>query len=342
MLDLLAVLIISILITYVTIPPAIQSLTLKGISIPDRYKAGKPLIPTQGAIVVVFCAFLTIVISPIITRIINRFPGHYNVFDINQTDLAVLLVISLFAIYGIVDDLIDIGWWPKVLLPICFSFPLLVVLNPETISFPFFGNLLISDISFSFMEDFSIDGTDIFKILIIPFYVMVVANLVNMHSGFNGLQSGLSAILLATIIAKCIIDDKLQNLITPVSFFGSIIAFWFFNRYPARLFEGNIGSMVFGAIIGTTIIVNEYYLFGIFILTPHIIDFLLWFYERNIIKNQFTKFGELNSDGSIKAPTCMKMKFLFPFYFKLNEVQSVRYLYLTSFVFCASGLIIFP
>ena len=38
----------------------------------------------------------------------------------------------------------------------------------------------------------------------------------------------------------------------------------------------NIGSLSFGAIIGTLIVVKELYFFGIIIFFPHIIDFLLF------------------------------------------------------------------
>jgi hypothetical protein len=33
--------------------------------------------------------------------------------------------------------------------------------------------------------------SDIFKVFVVPVYIMVVSNLINMHSGFNGLQCGL-------------------------------------------------------------------------------------------------------------------------------------------------------
>lgn len=41
---------------------------------------------------------------------------------------------------------------------------------------------------------------------IVPIYVLVTANLVNMHSGFNGFASGLSAIIMAFLLLKFIIE----------------------------------------------------------------------------------------------------------------------------------------
>ena len=74
---------------------------------------------------------------------------------------------------------------------------------------------------------------------------MVVSNLVNMHSGYNGLQSGLSSILIVTILIKSLLDDNFENIEVSVIFLGSILGFLYFNFYPASIFEGNIGSSSF-------------------------------------------------------------------------------------------------
>ena len=172
---------------------------------------------------------------------------------------------------------------------------------------------------------------------------MVVANLINMHSGFNGLQSGLSCIIITTVVIKSLIDGNNNNLIIAVVFLGGMLAFLYYNKYPSKIIEGNIGPLVFGACIGTLIIIKSLYFFGVFILLPHIADFLLWLYELIIIKKEFrkVKFGSLREDGTIEAPTPFKMKFLFPYYFRLKENQVVWILHSLTGVFCVLGLIIF-
>ena len=100
--------------------------------------------------------------------------------DLNQINLTVLLVISIYAIYGLVDDLVDLGHKLKFLLPITFSSPLISVINPETFPIPFYEYLDLNDIILH-----NIEYGDLLRIIIIPLYVMVVANLVNMHSGYS-------------------------------------------------------------------------------------------------------------------------------------------------------------
>ena len=186
---------LSFIITYLSLPYAIEKLQSAGHIIIDRYKPEKPEIPTHGSIVIFFTVVLVCAILPLLSRVLSRLHLESDYTMIDEVDIAILLVISMFGLFGVIDDLIDIGWWSKVILPFCFSFPLLMVFSPETVFIPIYGKF-----SLSHELGLGIYYSDVFKVTIIPIYIMVIANLVNMHSGFNGLQSGLSAILLSTII----------------------------------------------------------------------------------------------------------------------------------------------
>ena len=109
---------------------------------------------------------------------------------------------------------------------------------------------------------------DLFRIFVIPIYVMVVSNLVNMHSGYNGLQSGLSLILLSALVAQSWFKGNLDNILPVASFLGSIFSFWFFNKYPSKIFEGNVGSLLFGSLIGSVIVIQQFWWFGFLFCFP--------------------------------------------------------------------------
>ena len=115
--------------------------------------------------------------------------------NLSETNLAFLLVVSIYALYGLVDDLVDIGRKMKLFLPVAFAYPLISVVNPTEFFIPLYGNVSMEAQVFR-----EVSRADIFRVVIIPIYIMVVANLVNMHSGYNGLQSGLSIILLIFFI----------------------------------------------------------------------------------------------------------------------------------------------
>ena len=70
----------------------------------------------------------------------------------------------------------------------------------------------------------------------------------NMHSGYNGLQSGLSVIIISTLVIKSYFSGKLDAII-PV---GAFWVLWLLGViiFSAKAFEGNIGSLLSGSLIG--------------------------------------------------------------------------------------------
>lgn len=84
----------------------------------------------------------------------------------------------------------------------------------------------------------------------IPFAAFVIVaftNAVNITDGMDGLAGG---VLLISLIGFWLIS--LSILDTPLSVFislwiGGLIAFTYFNVYPARVFMGDVGALAFGA-----------------------------------------------------------------------------------------------
>ncbi|HEX9061236.1 MAG TPA: phospho-N-acetylmuramoyl-pentapeptide-transferase [Clostridia bacterium] len=109
----------------------------------------------------------------------------------------------------------------------------------------------------------------------IPFTVFVliaVTNAVNITDGLDGLAAGVTIIValffaLASIIGvgfelKSTLGLLNENRYDYVSIFCSILAggcmgFLFYNRYPARVFMGDTGSLALGGAIGASAIVMK-------------------------------------------------------------------------------------
>ena len=116
--------IISFLGTYYVMPHSIRKLKENGYVVKDMYKHESTQIPTNAGTIVLFISFISIALIPLFIRIINLFThSDSQITDLNETNLAFLLVVSIYAIYGLVDDLVDIGRKLKFLLPIIFSYP---------------------------------------------------------------------------------------------------------------------------------------------------------------------------------------------------------------------------
>lgn len=333
--------------TYFVMPSAISKLREKSYVVKDMYKKDYKEIPTNIGTIILFVSFISLAFLPFLSRISSTFfsinSGNGN---LTEATLATILVVSIYSLYGLVDDLIEFNRTFKLVLPITFAFPLISVTSPSEFFIPFVGNTNLDNELFS-----GITLSDFFKVLIIPIYVMVVANLVNMHSGYNGLQSGLSIIILITLFLKSYLDGTYDSLIFMSSFIGSLLAFWSFNFYPARAFEGNVGSQLFGSLIGCIIVIQEYWWFGFFILLPHTFNFLLWVVWLYLMKKKphaylesdgrHKKFGKVSSDGTILVPNYLTLKWIPNYFYKINERNTVMIMYFITACFCISAILIF-
>ena len=110
--------------------------------------------------------------------------------------------------------------------------------------------------------------------LFVPLFAFVVVatgNAVNISDGLDGLACGLLLICLAAFcfLSFQIFDTPL-TILTSI-WIGALIAFLYFNVYPARVFLGDTGAMAFGAlmaVVGLMLgkIIALAFIGGIFIL----------------------------------------------------------------------------
>jgi len=338
---------IAFILTFFALPPAIDKLREGGFVVPDVYKEGTPDIPTKGGVVILFTAFLTVVSVGVWLRILARAGTDLDIpGDLTQTDTAILLVLAMYALYGMTDDLINIGRPAKVVLPIIFAYPLLIVVTPSHYVVPGFG-----EVDFSSGVALPLYGTftlAVFvRILIMPVYIMVVANLMNMHSGFNGLQSGLSFIVLLFLIMKSMMEGVENRVLITGALTGAMLAFYWYNRYPSQVFEGNIGSLAMGAAIGCTIIVQGFVFSGFVMLFPHTINFLMYLRWRIMLKLRpedekwaICKFGRIREDGTIEVPNPHTLKWVLPYYYRVTEKQATYAMFALTTLFCVIGLFV--
>lgn len=173
--------------------------------------------------------------------------------------------IPITAVYPIVNEL-------KILLFTFVSFGLLGLVDDMKKTFTwsdmsFFGLrlrhklfleiLIASIVGFWLIYDLKIDivyipllGIIRFGWWYIPlaaFVIISFANAFNITDGLDGLASGVLMICLTAfwIISASILDTPLSLFIA--LWLGSLIAFLYFNIYPARIFLGDVGALSFGA-----------------------------------------------------------------------------------------------
>jgi UDP-N-acetylglucosamine--dolichyl-phosphate N-acetylglucosaminephosphotransferase len=325
---LVGALVLNFAVMILAMPRFIVKLKQRGTVTVDQYKRDLRAVPTQGGVAILAVIFLLFGME----AALEHLPLSLSVpFHPTETDWAILIVAGLYAGFGLVDDLVDVGRVVKIVLLLFFSYRLIFVISATAVTLPVLG---------------VIDLGVYHLFIIVPLYVLVVANLVNMHSGYNGLATGLSAILLAFLLVKFVLADSPGTLVLSC-LLGATLGFYWFNRYPARILWGNVGSLGLGAALGGAIVVSGFLVAGFVMLLPHTINFLMYAYWRVMHRLhpddgrwEQAKFGRVRDDGTLEVPNPLTLKWVLPYYFQMTERQAVLAMYAITLPFCVLGLFI--
>jgi UDP-N-acetylglucosamine--dolichyl-phosphate N-acetylglucosaminephosphotransferase len=145
--------------------------------------------------------------------------------------------------------------------------------------------------------------TIIYPILIL-FAIAVPANAVNMLDVFNGAMSGTLAIVSLALGLVLLLSGNLTATSLALALLGSLLAFYLFNRYPARVFGGDTGSLAVGAAVGALAVIGRIEAATVVALAPYIMNAFYGLasigrlYERREIKSRPVR---LRDDGMLEA-----------------------------------------
>ena len=173
--------------------------------------------------------------------------------------LAAISVFFMAAMIGLIDDISNIKQRLKLIVLAFAALPLMLVhLGPE-----------IVDLPFGFSVDFTGSMYLVYWMVLVPIGVTGLANAVNMSAGYNGLESGQVAIITGSMLAIAFLrglsSDTLLILATLV---GCALGLFYFNRYPAKVFIGDVGTMGLGAAIAAGVILGHLEFYGVIAILP--------------------------------------------------------------------------
>lgn len=200
-------------------------------------KAGTP---TMGGIIIAVPAILASVLALVMNQ---------------STSVEALVILSSFALFmilGFKDDLCKIlkkqnkGLTPGKKL----VFQFLIALIPAMIM------TVSGKTTISFYNYFSINLSYIYPVFA-TVLIVGMSNAVNLTDGLDGLASGLSVIaFFALAIITCILGRN-DLAIVAIAIAGSCVAFLYYNKYPAKMFMGDTGSLSLGGALGTFAVVSK-------------------------------------------------------------------------------------
>lgn len=254
---------IAFLITFAVMPTLIRRLKKAKIVGKDIHKISKPEVAEMGGIGILFGFAIAIMVG------VYLCPAWQSQLTIS------LIVILLTGIIGMVDDLIMLSSKEKLILLWIAGLPIMWVTPPNV---------------------------SIIYMLSIPIAVSIASNLTNMLAGLNGIETGLGVIALTSLTLSCIIMNKYDVAIISFSMLGALIAFLFYNKYPANVFPGDVGTLIIGACIAIIAFIGRVKIIALIVLIPNIVDGFLKFRSAGVMERQNFKPTQVKENGILIAP----------------------------------------
>lgn len=210
----------------------------------DKFNQGKAGTPVGGGLLVVLVVFfLYLILFPLLQQLGVYITKLYPMID--ELNIIFFTFIS-FCLLGLYDDLMKFFGLANVgifglRLRYKFLFQWILALF---ISVMLYQNLKIDFVNIPFFNVLNLGW------LYIPFAAFVIVaftNAFNITDGLDGLSGGLAMICLFAfwILSYTTLDTPLSVFLS--LWIGSLIAFLYFNVYPARIFLGDCGALSFGA-----------------------------------------------------------------------------------------------
>jgi len=279
--------VVSFLATFLLLPYIIKYLKRIDIIVKDVHKQPIIYIPISGGLAVMVGLFLGLMSYIFLQTFVDKANGSL-VFL-----LAAMCSILIIALVGFVDDLLvkfnkkqnmymGLKQWQKPFLVIPAAIPLMAVNSGITqVYIPFLG---------------SVDLGLLYPLIIVPIAVVGAANMVNLLAGLNGLESGLGIIYTGMLGIFAYVHGSMLAAAIAFITFGALVAFYIFNKVPAKVLPGDSLTYLLGAVLASIAILGNMEKAALIISIPFFIEFFLKL--RGKFKKQtigYIKNGKIHS-----------------------------------------------
>ncbi len=232
-------------------PPLIRKMEAAGMVGVDVRKLTKVQVAELGGIAALFAFSISLSLVVGIQKLLG---------DIAEPPfLAAISVFFMASMVGLIDDISDLRQSLKAIAVAIAALPLMLVhLGAPVISFPF-----------GFSLDFTGELHLFYWLILVPIGVTGVANAMNMSAGYNGLETGqVATISMSLLIVAQVRGSPDVSLLVLGAVFGCAAGLFYFNRFPARVFVGDIGTLGLGAAIAAGVILGHIEFYGIVAMAP--------------------------------------------------------------------------
>ena len=253
---LIIIFIVGFLVTYLVLPYLIKFMKRKGYVGIDIHKNARPEVAESGGISMIIGFSVSLIF------LIIFFPSFF------RETLTFLLTVLLAGVIGFIDDIKKLRSRYKIILSI-FSGSIIFFAN-------LFGLITIASPTIPFIDRTRL--TIIYPFLV-PLIVAVFTNTVNMLEGYNGEGSGTCLIATCFLFICSIIWNSAEGVIFTIPVIAVIFPFFIFNKYPAKIFPGDVGTLAMGAMIACIMLFGSLEVATFCALLIHIFNSFYYIYS---------------------------------------------------------------
>ena len=236
----------SFLITLLLTPKVIKSLISKGSVVQDYHKPERPNIPRPAGPILIIAIGVAEIVLYLLTR--------------NSQVLAILLTTIIAFIVGLIDDKKVMPGWYKPIALISAAIPLIVLGAHGT-----HLNLIFGDPSIPLLY-----------IPLILIIIPVAGNTINSIDVLNGVASEAVIVAMIPLLVSIAVFGNTIVFLAALPLFFGMIAFYKFHRFPSKIFPGDSGTLLIGAMYGALAIAGSSEIIGVIALLPSVMNSFLF------------------------------------------------------------------
>jgi UDP-N-acetylmuramyl pentapeptide phosphotransferase/UDP-N-acetylglucosamine-1-phosphate transferase len=260
-------------------PAAIRFLVAKGMVVPDAHKPEKPQVPRPaGPVIMISIAAAEIVLF---------------ILTMNVAVFAILVTTTIAFFVGYIDDSrVMPGWFKPVAL---LAAAIALVLLDITV-----GNVYGDSLNLIF-------GSAYIPLLYIPLIFVIIpitGNTINSIDVLNGVASGFLIIAMIPLLVSIAIFGSHEVFLAALPLLFATIAFYRYHKFPSRIFPGDSGTLLLGAMYGAVAIAGSSEIIGVIALLPAVMNsFLFLASVKRIVEHREVKSRPtaLTNDFKISA-----------------------------------------
>ena len=291
-----------------------------------KFHQKKEGVPTMGGVIIWGTVLALALIFFLLDRFFDGIFNYLNFVDRAQTYLP-LATLAFTALVGLVDDLLGVLRIGPNGGGLRISHKLIIYLIIAAIgAWWFYFKLEWSYLYIPFVGNIEIDG---WYFLFFMFVIIATAFSANETDGLDGLLGGVSLFAFGALTVVAFLIGRYHLAAFSASLIGALLAFLWYNIYPAKFFMGDTGSMSLGITLGVMAMLTNTALFlpfFAFILVLETSSVIVQLISKKLFKRKIFLSTPIHHHFEARG---------------WPESQVTMRFWIISVIFCALGLIIF-